>query len=163
MPKNFKEEVIFTLVMAGLMVLVMAGYNIALTDGITSGYLFEVITGYPVALLVAIAFDMIIVGPIAKRLFFNHIMTPNMAEKPVFIGIGISILMVLGMVTFMSAFGIVVTHRFAGNLALTYARTWGMNLIMALPLQLLIVGPIARYVLSLVQGRSRTTAQVDFD
>jgi len=33
MPKNFKEELLFTAVMAGLMVLVMAGYNIALADG----------------------------------------------------------------------------------------------------------------------------------
>jgi hypothetical protein len=70
------------------------------------------------------------------------------------IGIWISVLMVLGMVTCMSAFGMIVTHNFDGNLALTYLHTWAFNIIMALPLQLLIVGPIARAVLGAVQKNS---------
>lgn len=148
--------------MAGLMVLVMAGYNIALTDGFTSGYVLEVLLGYPLALVVAIALDMLVVGPTAKHIFFNHIMTPAMKEKPIYIGIGISILMILGMVTLMSAFGMIVTRNFGGNLALTYARTWGFNILMALPLQLLIVGPIARGVLGMVQ-RNGAAAQAKLD
>lgn len=153
MPKNFKEEVVFTLIMAGLMVLVMAGYNVALADGFTSGYLLEVLIGYPLALVIAIILDMIIVGPTAKHLFFNHIFKPEMEQKPAIIGICISVLMVLGMVTLMSAFGMIVTHNLAGNIAGTYLHTWGFNIIMALPLQLLIVGPIARAVLGAMQKR----------
>jgi hypothetical protein len=153
-PKNFKEEVIFTLIMAGLMVLVMAGYNVALADGFTSGYILEVLTGYPLALVVAIALDMLIVGPTAKHIFFNHIFKPEMEKKPAIIGICISVLMVAGMVTLMSAFGMIVTHNFAGNIVLTYLHTWAFNVLMALPLQLLIVGPIARGVLGAVQRRS---------
>ena len=151
MPKNFKEEIIFTLIMAGLMVLVMAGYNVALSDGFTSGYILEVLMGYPLALIVAIALDMLLVGPTAKHIFFNHIFKPEMEKKPAIIGICISVLMVAGMVTLMSAFGMIVTHNFSGNIALTYLHTWAFNVIMALPLQLLIVGPIARGVLGAVQ------------
>jgi hypothetical protein len=160
LPKNFKEEVIFTLIMAGLMVLVMAGYNVALADGFTSGYILEVLMGYPLALIVAIALDMLIVGPTAKKIFFNHIFKPEMEAKPAIIGICISVLMVAGMVTMMSAFGMIVTHNFGGNIVLTYLHTWAFNVLMALPLQLLIVGPIARGVLGMVQ-RSSADAELD--
>jgi hypothetical protein len=33
MPRNFKEEIVFTAIMAGLMVLVMVGYNVVLAEG----------------------------------------------------------------------------------------------------------------------------------
>ncbi len=160
MPKNFKEEIFFSLIMAGLMVFVMAGYNVALTDGFSDGYVLEVLRGYPLALLIALILDLGVVGPTAKKVFFNHIFQPEMEQKPAIIGICISILMVAGMVTLMSAFGMIVTHNFAGNIALTYLHTWIFNLFMALPLQLLIVGPIARAALAAFQNRG-TTAEVD--
>ncbi len=50
MPRNFKEELLFTAVMAGLMVLVMAGYNIALADGFGHHFIREVLVGYPLGL-----------------------------------------------------------------------------------------------------------------
>ncbi|WP_390410349.1 DUF2798 domain-containing protein [Lacticaseibacillus jixiensis] len=154
MPKNFKEEVFFSLIMAGLMVLVMAGYNVALSDGFSAGYVLEVLTGYPMALVIALILDLGIIGPTAKKLFFKHIFKPEMEQKPIIIGIWISILMVVGMVTLMSAFGMIVTHNFAGNIVLTYLHTWIFNVFMALPLQLLIVGPIARKALSALQNRT---------
>ncbi|WP_127849036.1 DUF2798 domain-containing protein [Lacticaseibacillus hulanensis] len=163
MPKNFKQEVIFTLIMAGLMVLVMAGYNVALSDGFTSGYIVEVLMGYPVALIVAIILDLLVVGPTAKKIFFNHIFKPEMEAKPAIIGVCISVLMVLGMVTLMSAFGIIVTHNFSGNLLLTYLHTWGFNILMALPLQLIVVGPIARGVLGAVQRHDEAAVVPDAD
>lgn len=159
MPRNFKEEVIFTLIMAGLMVLVMAGYNVALSDGFSNGYVLEVLKGYPLALIVAIILDMLVVGRIAKGIFFKYIFKPVMKAHQAIIGIWISVLMVLGMVTCMSAFGMIVTHNFGGNLALTYLHTWAFNIIMALPLQLLIVGPIARAVLGAVQKNSPAAAE----
>lgn len=153
MPKNFKEEVFFSLIMAGLMVFVMAGYNVAMSDGFTAGYVLEVLKGYPVALGVALVLDLGLVGPIAKKIFFSRIFKPEMEEKPAIIGIWISVLMVAGMVSLMSAFGMIVTANFGGNIVLTYLHTWIFNLFMALPLQLLIVGPIARTALSAFQNR----------
>ncbi|WP_461225078.1 DUF2798 domain-containing protein [Lacticaseibacillus suihuaensis] len=162
MPKNFKEELFFSLIMAGLMVLVMAGYNVALADGFGDGYVLEVLRGYPVALVVALILDLGLVGPLAKKLFFSRIFKPEMEKTPLVIGIWISCLMVAGMVTLMSAFGIIVTQNFGGNLALTYLHTWGFNLLMALPLQLLIVGPIARKALATLQNAG-TAAEADAD
>lgn len=154
MPKNFKEELLFTAVMAGLMVLVMAGYNIALTDGFGPHFIREVLVGYPLALVVAAICDLGIIGPGVKYLFFHYIVNDWMKTKQIRIALTISCMMVAGMVTLMSLFGMVVTQNFGGNVVLTYLHTWIFNIFMALPLQLLIVGPIARAILGSVQKRT---------
>ncbi|MCI1553634.1 MAG: DUF2798 domain-containing protein [Levilactobacillus sp.] len=154
MPKNFKEELLFTAVMAGLMVLVMAGYNIALADGFSHHFIREVLTGYPLALVVAAICDLGIIGPGVKYIFFHFIINDYMKKKQIRIALTISVMMVAGMVTLMSLFGMVVTQNFGDNALLTYLHTWIFNLFMALPLQLLIVGPIARAILGAVQKRT---------
>lgn len=151
MPINLKEEVVFTAIMAGLMVFVMVCYNVLLVQGFTKGVMLNTISEYPGGLLAAIILDLLVVGPIAKKLAFKYIINDYMKKNVVLIGITISVLMVLGMVTCMSLFGMIMAHNFGGNLLMTYLHTWGFNLIVALPLQLLIVGPIARAVLGIMQ------------
>jgi len=158
MPKNFKEELLFTAVMAGLMVLVMAGYNIALADGFSNHFIREVLTGYPLALLVAAICDLGIIGPGVKYIFFHFIINDYMKKKQIRIALTISVMMVAGMVTLMSLFGIIVTQNFGGNFFLTYLHTWIFNLFMALPLQLIVVGPIARAILGAVQKKTALKA-----
>lgn len=151
MPHNFKEELLFTGLMAGMMVLVMEAYNIALNDGISNGFISKVLLGYPIALLTAALFDLCFVGPIAKGIFFKFIFSPKMEENPIWIALGISTLMVLGMVSCMSVFGIVIENGWSAlNLGL-FVTTWLKNLIVALPLQIIIVGPIARLLLTKFQ------------
>lgn len=155
MPRNLKEEIVFTAIMAGLMVLVMTGYNVAMAQGLSNELPMAILSGYPLGLIVAIILDLLIVGPIAKGLAFKYIVNDYMKKNTVLIGITISVLMVLGMVTLMSFFGIAVEGKLAeGHILATYGHTWIFNLIVALPLQLLIVGPIARGVLSTMQKAS---------
>lgn len=152
MPRNLKEEIVFTAIMAGLMVLVMTGYNVALAQGISKDLAFAILKAYPLGLIVAVLLDLLIVGPIAKGFAFKYIINEYMKRNTVLIGITISVLMVMGMVTLMSLFGIIVEGKFAnGHILATYGHTWIFNLIVALPLQLLIVGPIARKVLGRMQ------------
>lgn len=152
MPRNLKEEIVFTAIMAGLMVLVMTGYNVAMAQGISSDLAMAILKAYPLGLIVAVLLDLLIVGPIAKGFAFKYIVNDYMKRKTVLIGITISILMVVGMVTLMSLFGIIVEGKLAnGHILATYGHTWIFNLIVALPLQLLIVGPIARKVLRQMQ------------
>jgi preprotein translocase subunit SecE len=151
MPRNWKEELMFTGMMAGLMVIVMEGYNIALNAGMHSGYISEVLLGYPLALVVAILCDLIIVGPIVKMLFFKFIFKPEWEAKPIKIALSISTMMVLGMVSLMSLFGIIVTFGLANISGAMYVHAWLFNVIVALPLQLIIVGPICRALLSKIQ------------
>ncbi|AVL00917.1 DUF2798 domain-containing protein [Pediococcus inopinatus] len=149
MPRNLKEEVVFTAIMAGLMVFVMVCYNVMLVQGFTKGFMMNSLSDYPGGLLVAIILDLLLVGPIAKKLAFKYIINDYMKKNVVLIGITISVMMVLGMVTCMSLFGIIMSH----NVSLaSYIHAWGFNFIVALPLQLLIVGPIARAVLGKMQS-----------
>lgn len=162
MPRNLKEEVVFTAIMTGLMVLVMTGYNVAMAQGLSSGLVMEILKGYPLGLIVAIILDLLIVGPIAKGLAFKYIINDYMKKNTVLIGITISVMMVLGMVTFMSFFGIAVEGKLAqGHILATYGHTWIFNLIVALPLQLIIVGPIARGVLGKMQSAAAKKAEAE--
>ncbi|VDG20144.1 hypothetical protein MUDAN_BIHEEGNE_01765 [Lactiplantibacillus mudanjiangensis] len=168
MPRNWKEEVVFTAIMAGLMVFVMTAYNVTMAQGFSNGLILAILSGYPLGLLVAIILDMLVVGPIAKGLAFKYIINDYMRKRVVLIGITISVLMVLGMVTCMSLFGIAVEGELNGaHVLATYGHTWIFNLIVALPLQLLIVGPIARAVLGKMQqataNREETAITEDED
>ncbi|WP_137596738.1 DUF2798 domain-containing protein [Paucilactobacillus kaifaensis] len=156
MPRNLKEEVVFTAIMAGLMVFVMVCYNVMLVQGFTKGFIINSLSEYPGGLLVAIILDLLIVGPIAKGLAFKYIINDYMKKNVVLIGITISVMMVLGMVTCMSLFGIIMAH----NVSLaSYLHAWGFNFIVALPLQLIVVGPIARSVLGKMQSVTDTKTE----
>lgn len=147
MPKNFKEELVFTGLIAGMMVLGMTMYNVFKASGINEQSWQHVAQGFPLALLVAVLLDLIIVGPIAKKIVFSHIEKNNLQASQTQIGIFISISMILGMVTFMSLFGMIMAGIPAGNnLFALYVKTWLLNILFALPLQLLMVGPSARYI-----------------
>ncbi|MFC6171426.1 DUF2798 domain-containing protein [Loigolactobacillus jiayinensis] len=152
MPRNWKEEIVFTAIMAGLMVFVMVCYNVLLVQGFTKGFLMNSLAEYPGGLLVAVVLDLLIVGPIAKKLAFRYIINDYMKKNVILIGITISVMMVLGMVSCMSLFGMIMSHELGGHVLATYGHAWIFNLIVALPLQLLIVGPIARAVLGKMQA-----------
>ena len=59
--------------------------------------------------------------------------------------------MVIGIVTFMSIFGLLMRPEMSQNIVSAYFIGWGINFIAALPLQLLIVGPISRLKLQMWQ------------
>ena len=85
---------------------------------------------------------------IAFHLLFNK-------KSKVQLILTISSLMVLGMVTFMSLFGVLMEGGIPDNLWAAYSEAWRMNVIVALPLQLLIVGPVSRTILGKIQANSQ--------
>nr|WP_225353257.1 hypothetical protein [Secundilactobacillus paracollinoides] len=48
MPRNLKEELLFTAMMAGLMVFGMVAYNVALAQGFAGTYAVDVLAEYQV-------------------------------------------------------------------------------------------------------------------
>ena len=145
MPRNKKEGLIFTVTMCFLMVCGMSMYNLALAGHLTfAKFAIGLIPGF----VVAFFFDTIIVGPVAKKIAFK---LPIDRNSKLQIILAISLLMVTGMVTFMSIFGLLMRPEMPQNLVSAYFIGWGMNFIAALPLQLLIVGPISRLKLQMLQ------------
>ena len=145
MPRNKKEGIIFGVTMCFLMVCGMSAYNLALVGKLSyTKFAIGLIPGF----IVAFFFDTVIVGPVAKKLAFKLPIDRNNKLQTI---LAISLLMITGMVTFMSVFGPLMRPELPENIIHAYFTAWGMNFIAALPLQLLLVGPISRLKLQMWQ------------
>lgn len=142
MPKNKKESLLFTTIMCFLMVAGMSSYNLLLHHSFS---LLNFTRGVVPGFIVAFILDVFVVGILAKKIVFNfNFIDKSTLSKTVF---AISFSMVLGMVTCMSLFGILMQNGLSSISFLQYGTAWCFNFIAALPLQLLIVGPVSRYIL----------------
>lgn len=148
MPTNKKEGIMFTSLMCFCMVFGMSLYNLILHNSFSWINLF---VGLLPGFVVAFILDVFIVGVVAKKLAFK---LPINKESKVQLILTISCLMVVGMVTFMSLFGILFEGSISEGLLSAYLTAWKMNLIAALPLQLLLVGPFSRKILTTVQNKN---------
>lgn len=146
MPTNKKEGIIFTVIMCSLMVIGMSTYNLFLHGNLN---LSELLIGFIPDFIVAFILDVFIVGVVAKKIAFKLPINQNSKIQLI---IAISTLMIIGMVTFMSMFGLIMNGQMSSLTIATYLGAWGTNFIMALPLQLIIVGPFSRYILGLIQN-----------
>lgn len=148
MPTNKKEGIIFTSLMCFCMVFGMSLYNLVIHNQFTwTALLLGLIPGFVVAFIL----DVFIVGVIAKKLAFK---LPINKDSKLQLILTISSLMVLGMVTCMSLFGILMGGSSSEDLLSAYLTAWKMNVIAALPLQLLLVGPFSRKILSIIQVKN---------
>ena len=146
MPTNKKEGIIFTVIMCSLMVIGMSTYNLFLHGNLN---LSELLIGFIPGFIVAFILDVFIVGVVAKKIAFKLPINQNSKIQLI---IAISTLMIIGMVTFRSMFGLIMNGQMSSLTIATYLGAWGTNFIMALPLQLIIVGPFSRYILGLIQN-----------
>ncbi|GGH16343.1 DUF2798 domain-containing protein [Paenibacillus segetis] len=145
MGKNKKEDFVFTLMMCALMVLGMSIYNVILIKGFSSEVIKDVLIGYIPTLVVALLLEIFVVGKVAKGIVHKMMRDNDPLFKRIILT---SLLMVCGMVLFMSFYGAVTHLGFSSGLPGAYISNIGKNFIFALPLQLLIVGPIARLLFS---------------
>jgi len=147
LPTTKKEEFYFGLMMCFGMVIVMTTYNL-FTNGLIGtlslkGIAAQLALGFTVALLL----EMFIVGPAAKKIALS---LPYDKSKKIFVIVSVSFFMVAGMVLCMSLYGLgnaYFSNQLAGESLLdSYFLIVFRNFIFALPLQLLIMGPLVRYV-----------------
>lgn len=148
MPQNKKESLIYTVLMCFTMVLWMTYYNVILHTGhfnletLKEGWL-----GFPIAYIYAMFFDWFIVAKPAKMVAFRFFVKPD--STPIKKIIAVSTCMVVPMVIIMSLFGGLDTCAKSGEwnlLAIIWLTNIPKNIIMALPFQLLIAGPLVRKV-----------------
>ncbi|WP_062107590.1 DUF2798 domain-containing protein [Bacillus niameyensis] len=147
MPTTKKESLQFGLIMCFGMVLVMTIYNFYLNGSIGKMTFIEGISDFFIGFVIAFILDMFIVGPNAKKIALK--LTINTTKK-LYTVLAISICMVLGMAFFMSIYGLVSTYIHNGftsnSVVVDYFTVFGRNLIIALPLQVIIMGPLVRYI-----------------
>ncbi len=142
MPKNKFEDVIFTAIMATIMVYGMIVYNVALNTGGVQGITFLLaLHEMPIMVPIAFVLEFFVVGKLAKMLAFT-VMKPT--DRPAFITYAISVCICCIMCPIMSLIATILfkdTHTFG-----TWIQTWGMNFPMAILYQMFYCGPLVRLI-----------------
>ncbi|MCR8658606.1 DUF2798 domain-containing protein [Paenibacillus endoradicis] len=127
------------------MVFIMSTYNTALhgfSDFTIGSALIQFVITFAVAFIVES-----IVEPRARKLALS---LPYDKSKQINIILAIALCMVPSMVLIMSIYGVILKATLIGvegSYFIAYLKTVGLNIIVALPAQLLIVGPISRWLL----------------
>jgi hypothetical protein len=141
MPKTKFQDVIYTAIMAIIMVYGMIVYNVALNTGGVSGTTFLLaLHELPIMAPIAFILEFFLVGKIAQKLAFT-VMRPT--DRPQFITYAISICICCIMCPTMS---LVATILFKTPSFGTWVQTWAMNFPMAILYQLFYCGPLVRLI-----------------
>jgi hypothetical protein len=142
MPKNKFQDVVYTLIMATVMVYGMIVYNVALNMGGVSGATFiAALHELPIMMPIAFILEFFIVGKIAKMLAFT-VVRPD--DRPQFITYAISLCICCIMCPIMS---LIATILFKDTKSFgTFIQTWAMNFPMAILYQMFYCGPFVRLI-----------------
>lgn len=144
MPKTRFQSIIFTLITAGMMVYIMTLYNTVVATGeFTNGTFLTALKEMWTEFFIITLCAYFISTPLARRFAFR-VVQPD--DRPIFIILVTQVFTVVLQVGLASIIGTIkgygVTSLFLPDYLMSYCR----NFIMALPIQLLLVGPLARKI-----------------
>lgn len=141
MPKTKFQNIVFTIIMAIIMVYGMIVYNVALnTGGVTNQTFILALHELYIMAPIAFVLEFFIVEKLATKLAFTF-MRPT--DRPQFITYAISTMIVCIMCPTMS---LIATLLFKEPSLGAWVQTFGMNMPMALIWQLLFCGPLVRLI-----------------
>ncbi|CUB11367.1 hypothetical protein BN2127_JRS1_03153 [Bacillus cereus] len=147
MPTTRKENLQFGMMMCLGMVIVMTFYNLLMNGSGGPIHIKEIALELLIGFIIALLIEISIVGPCVKKIVF---MLPFDKSKKINIMIAMATAMVIGMVFFMSFFGMIMMHLHGGlqggSFVSIYFSIFIKNFIMAYPLQLIIMGPLVRFL-----------------
>lgn len=147
MPTTKKENFYFGLMMCFGMVVFMTFYNLFTHGLIGTISLNEICTQLILVFIIASLLELFIVGPVAKKIALS---LPYDKSKKVFVILSLAFFMVSGMVLFMSLYGLGTAYfsdsLIGESLLESYFSLIFRNFIFAFPLQLIVVGPLVRYL-----------------
>ena len=156
MPKTKLENVVFTAIMATIMVYGMIVYNVALNMGGVSGETFlAALHELPIMAPIAFVLELFVVGRIAGKLAFT-VMRPD--DRPQFITYAISICICCIMCPVMS---LIATFLFKEPSFGMWIKTWAMNFPMAICWQMFYCGPLVRLIFRLLFERKEVEKRVE--
>ena len=145
MPTTKFQNVIFTIIMALVMVYAMICYNISLNTGGMKNEVFllafhELIIMWPLAFVL----EMFVVERLAQKLAFR-IVTPG-KDKPIFITLAISSFIVCLMCPMMSLAATILFKNAGSEFVAVWIQTTALNFPMAFFWQIFFAGPFVRLV-----------------
>lgn len=145
MPKTKFQNIIFTLLMAFVMVYAMVCYNIAWNVGGMQNRVFvmaleEMVIMWPVAFLL----EFFVVEHLSQKLAFR-LVTLGL-DKPIFILLAISSMIVCLMCPIMSLIATILFKNPGSELIAVWLQTAAVNFPMALCWQIFFAGPLVRLI-----------------
>ena len=141
MPQTKFQNVVFTVIMALIMVYGMIVYNVALnTGGVTDQTFLMALHELPIMAPIAFVLEFFVVERLAKALAFRMV---KPTDRPIVIILAISTMIVCIMCPTMS---LIATLLFKEPSFGTWIHTWGCNMPVALIWQLLYCGPLCRLI-----------------
>ncbi|EJV86595.1 MULTISPECIES: hypothetical protein [Bacillus cereus group] len=147
MPTTRKENLQFGMMMCLGMVIVMTFYNLVMNGAGGPIHVKEILIELVIGFIIALLIEICIVGPCAKKIVFA---LPFDKSKKVNMIIAMATTMVIGMVFFMSFYGMAMMYLHNGlhgdSFVTIYFSVFIKNFIMAYPLQLIIMGPLVRFI-----------------
>lgn len=144
MPRTRGESIFFTAITAWMMVYVMTLYNTVLATGsFTNATFLIALKGMWIEYIIIALLAYFVSSHLAKMCAFR-VVQPG--DRPICIIFSIQIFTVIWQVAFASILGVYHGYGFTRNFIPDYLLTYCRNFIMAFPLQLIIVGPLARLI-----------------
>ena len=145
LPQNKFQEVIFTFVMAFVMVYAMICYNISLNVGGMQNFVFlaafkEMLIMWPVAIVL----ELLFVGKLAQILAFRFV-TPG-KDPMIKMILAISAMSVCLMCPLMSLVATILFKNAGSQFVAVWLQTTALNFPMALCWQIFFAGPLVRNV-----------------
>lgn len=145
MPKTKFQDVVFTIIMVIVMVYGMVVYNIAMDMGGMTNQIFLMAFGeLPVMGVIGFVLEMLIAGPLSKKLAFCMV-TPG-KDKMIEVILAISAMTVCLMCPMMSFAATVLFKGVDSQLIAKWVQLTVTNFPMALGWQIFIAGPLVRLI-----------------
>lgn len=153
MPKTKFQSIIFTAITAWLMVYIMTLYNtVIVTHNFTNSTFLVALKGMWIEFIIIFLCAYFISGHVAKKLAFRIVKSE---DRPIVIIFTIQIFTVVSQVALASILGVYHGYGFTAQFIPDYLVTYCKNFIMALPVQLFIVGPTARFIFRNIFARDK--------
>jgi len=150
MPKTKLQNIIFTLIMAFVMVYGMVCYNIAIEKGGMANDIFLIaFHEMPIMWPIAFILEFFVVEKLSKMLAFR-IISPE--DKPFFILLAISSMIVCLMCPIMSFIATVLFAHAGSQIVAVWLQKLVLNFPMALCWQIFFAGPAVRNVFRIGVG-----------
>ena len=152
MPRTRGESIFFTAITAWMMVYVMTLYNTVLATGsFTNATFLIALKSMWIEYIIIALLAYFVSGHLAKMCAFRVV---HPGDRPIFIILSIQTFTVIWQVAFASILGVYHGYGFTTNFIPDYLMTYCRNFIMAFPLQLIFVGPLARLMFRIRIRRS---------
>lgn len=145
MPKNKKEDLIFTIIMVLFMCYSMICYSTICVKGMSNEVFLMALKELPIMWLIAFLLEFIIVSKLVHKIVDKSIDIKK--TEPLIVTVLFSSVTVVFMCTFMSFIGsLLFNYNGIENIICNFLTVMLRNFSVALCLQLFFIGPLVRFI-----------------